>query len=299
MRGSLDLDDNSSVKPASRRAVLSRDTDAPTERLQVALWRRMSDAEKLASASGTTRAALAMLLTGIQARDPEASGAKRFLAVAAAKLGADVLARAYGAGVPSDDEPPARTDPVDVALRVADAFERCGLRYVLGGSLASSINGEPRSTLDVDMMVDITESAVGCVIEHLGSEFHAEPEGFLRAIRARTSVNVVHLATATKVDLFIMGALPIEGTQMQRRRKVEVAGRAGAQLYVYTAEDILLQKLRWYKLGGSVSDRQWRDILGILMVQGLGLDMPYLQASAAEIEVDGLLDHALRETDLS
>ena len=283
------------VKRESRRAVLSRDTNAPSERLQVALWQRMSDTDKLRSASGATRAALALFLTGIHARWPDASRPERFRAMAEAKLGAELLERAYGAAVPPDDEQTVRMDPVDVALRVAEVLERCGLRYVLGGSLASSINGEPRSTLDVDMMVDMTESAVHCVVEYLGSEFHADAEGFVRAIRARTSVNVVHLVTATKVNLFILGALPIEGIQMQRRRKVEVAGRAGAHLYVYTPEDILLQKLRWYKLGGEVSDRPWRDILGILMVQGGRLDVRYARASAAEIDVAGLLERALDE----
>ena len=255
----------------------------------------MSDADKLSSASGATRAALAMSLTGIRTRRPDATRREQFLAVAEAKLGAELIARAYGASGPSDEQHAAAADPVDVALRVAQALEGCGLRYVLGGSLASSINGEPRSTLDVDMMVDMTESAVRCVVEHLGSDFLADADGLVRAIRARTSVNVVHLATATKVDLFIMGALPIEGTQMQRRRKVAVAGRAGAELYVYTPEDILLQKLRWYKLGGEVSDRQWRDILGILVVQGERLDVRYALGSAAEIGVEGLLKKALDE----
>jgi hypothetical protein len=236
-----------------------------------------------------------MWVTGIHTRQPDANRTERFLAVAKAKLGAELFARVYGAAVPSDEQP-ACTDPVDVALRVADSLERCGLRYLLGGSLASSITGEPRSTLDVDMMVEMPQSAVSCVIDHLGAEFHADSDAFVRAIRSRTSVNVVHLPTATKVDLFIMGALPIEATQMDRRRKVEVAGRAGAQLYVYTPEDILLQKLRWYELGGQVSDRQWRDILGILLVQGDRLDLPYTRASAAEIGVARLLERALDET---
>lgn len=102
---------------------------------------------------------------------------------------------------------------------------------------------------------------------------------------------MIHIPTATKIDLFIMGALSIEPLQMERRRSVQVS--PGASLYVYTPEDILLQKLNGYALGHGVSDRQWCDILGIITVQGDRLDLAYLRTAATDIGIAGLLARAL------
>jgi hypothetical protein len=279
--------------PASRRAVLTRDTDLAAERVQVSLWQRMSGGDKLRSAAAASTATLRLSLAGIRARTPHADDASRFVTLAHIRLGKDLARRVYDTDGSGKPESMAMMDPVDVALLVAAVLERCGLRYVVGGSLASSVSGEPRSTLDVDVMVDIGEPAIACVTEGLSPEFYAEPDAFERAIRSRGSVNVIHMATATKVDIFVMGATPIEPEQMDRRMKVQMADRAGAALYVYTAEDILLQKLRWFRMGRELSDRQWRDVLGIITVQAGAMDLGYLRTAAARIEVLDLLERAL------
>jgi hypothetical protein len=74
---------------------------------------------------------------------------------------------------------------------------------------------------------------------------------------------------------------------------LRVAADPDRYLYVYTAEDILLQKLRWYRMGNEVSDRQWRDILGIVLVQGNALDLAYLSRAAEVLNVSDLLEQAL------
>ena len=185
-------------------------------------------------------------------------------------------------------------EPFQVALSVADAFERCSVPYVVGGSLASSVSGEPRSTLDIDIVVALTEADVEPFLTALGQGFHADDHALRRAVRQRSSVNLFHRATSTKVDLFIAGGSPLDGQAMQRRVRLQVASEPDRFLYVYTPEDILLQKLRWYRLGGEVSDRQWRDILGIVLVQGNRLDEEYLRDGARLLDVPALLDRALR-----
>ena len=106
---------------------------------------------------------------------------------------------------------------------------------------------------------------------------------------------MVHLATSIKVDLFIMGGSPVDAEQMDRRQRIKVVSDPDRYLYVYTPEDILLQKLRWYRLGNEVSDRQWRDILGILLVQGNRLDKTYLSRGAEKLGVADLLGRAMTQ----
>jgi hypothetical protein len=109
------------------------------------------------------------------------------------------------------------TDPIQVALRVADALEACGVHYVVGGSVASPISGEPRSTLDIDVVVALTEAEVDRLVAALGDEFHADAIALRAAVREKSSANVIHLGSSTKVDLFISGSSPLDDLQMDRR----------------------------------------------------------------------------------
>jgi len=188
------------------------------------------------------------------------------------------------------------TDPVQVALIVAEALETCLVRYLVGGSLASAVGGEPRSTLDVDLVVELTENDIEPLVVALGDRFHVDADSLRRAVRERSSANIIHYETSTKVDLFIAGGTPLDRLQMDRRQRVRVSTNPERWLHVYTPEDIVLQKLRWYRMGNEASDRQWRDILGVILVQGERLDHAYLQDNADAFGVSDLLQRALSES---
>jgi len=148
------------------------------------------------------------------------------------------------------------SDPVAVALSVAQILEERGLRYLVGGSLASSISGEPRSTLDVDIVVAMTDSDVATIVDGLRVEFDVDEHAVAPAVRERSSVNVFHRASAIKVDIFVMGGSPLDDEPMNRRQRVQVTADPDRYLYAYTPEDILLQKLRWFRMRHEISDRQ-------------------------------------------
>ena len=116
-----------------------------------------------------------------------------------------------------------------------------------------------------------------------------------RAVRERSSPTLIHEETSVKIDLFVMGSTPLDEVQLARRQRVQVSSSPDRFLYMHPPEDILLQKLRWFRKGGETSDRQWRDILGIIRVQGERLDQDYLQRNAAVIGVSDLLQRALGE----
>ena len=183
-------------------------------------------------------------------------------------------------------------DPIAVAIRVTEALDALGILNTVGGSIASSLAGEPRSTLDIDIVAAIEASHVETLIAALSGEFYVDGASLHRAIGARSSVNLIHQATQLKVDIFIAGGSPLDAQQLARRQRVQIGTRA---LHVHPPEDILLQKLRWYRMGGEVSDRQWRDILAIIRTQGPRLDREYVTTNAPALEVAALLRRALSE----
>lgn len=184
-------------------------------------------------------------------------------------------------------------DPIDTALAVGRRLDALGILYTVGGSIASSFAGEPRATIDIDIVAAIDEGHVDALVAALSPEFYVDADALRRAIQARSSANLIHQPTQLKVDLFVAGGTPLDMRQLARRLAVDLGD--GRCLYVHPPEDILLQKLRWYRLGGESSDRQWRDIIAIVRVQGRRLDLPYLRESAAILAVSDLLARALDE----
>lgn len=187
----------------------------------------------------------------------------------------------------------APVDPIAVALTVGRTLDALGIVHTIGGSIASSIAGEPRSTVDIDIVAALGESDVPQLVAALSADFYVNDEALHRAVRERSSANVIHQATQLKVDIFVAGGTPLDEQQLRRRLAVEVA--EGRTLHVHPPEDILLQKLRWYRKGGEASDRQWRDILGIIRVQAQQLDRDYLRANAPVLGVADLLARALSD----
>lgn len=185
------------------------------------------------------------------------------------------------------------TGPFAVVRHMAAIFDELDVAYALGGSLASSLIGEPRSTVDVDMAVRLDAASGDKLLERVGAEFYVPIEIARQAIHNHSSFNLIDTANALKVDLFVVGDGLLDRRQIERRVLVDVPGVDGG-IWVTSAEDQVLRKLDWYRRGDSVSDRQWRDVVGILRVHGAAVDQDYLTTTARACGLSRDLDAAMR-----
>jgi len=190
-------------------------------------------------------------------------------------------------------------DIIGVTIDVARALDACGIPYSVGGSLASGFSGEPRFTLDIDIVVALDAPQFAPFVAALGSAFYADTESIARAVRHRTSVNLIHLATNIKVDLFVVGGDGPGVIQIQRHQPRQLSEDPASVVFFHSHEDILLQKLQWYRAGGEVSDRQWRDVLAVARVRGKGLDRDYLSRQARVMGVADLLGRLMSAAGLT
>ena len=190
---------------------------------------------------------------------------------------------------------PELPEALQVALRVIEVLEELGAPYHVGGSYASSIHGVPRQTQDIDVVVDLPLVSANPLVSMIKDDFYVDEASVKRAIRDRTSFNVIHLDSGFKVDIFVRGDAPFDLEEFARHRAELVQTEPERRIYVKTAEDILLRKLLWCQMGGEVSDRQWLDLLGIARTQGDDIDLRYVEHWARELGVRQLLDRLLAE----
>lgn len=185
-------------------------------------------------------------------------------------------------------------NPWAVVAAVADVLEDLGVRYAVGGSLASGLAGEPRSTIDADLVVELEPHHVPALVERLSPRFYIPEARLVAAVRQHQSVSLVDNETLIKIDFFVAGGTPLDRDALARRLAFSPPS-VGRPIHVHTPEDVLLQKLRWYRRGGEVSDRQWRDVVSIVRQQAGDLDRAYLAYGADLLGVTDLLARALAQ----
>jgi len=160
--------------------------------------------------------------------------------------------------------------------------------YMISGSLASSLHGEPRATNDIDVIISPTAAQLENFLQSLGDDYYASPDAAQEALRYRRIFNIIDQQTGIKADLVIRKDRPFSREEFTRRKPVELLG---IKVFVLTSEDAILSKLEWSKSGES--ERQFRDALGVAAVQWENLDRDYLRKWARELNVEELLDRLL------
>lgn len=187
---------------------------------------------------------------------------------------------------------------LDALTPLVDVFDTLGVIYYIGGSVASIAHGVPRTTLDIDVIAEIRPDQVRPLVNHLQGSFYIQAADIQDAIQHRSSFNLVHLASMIKVDVFLAPDRPFDRSKVQRAQPGRITASNPRSFRLTSPEDIILQKLEWYAMGGRVSERQWNDAQGVLKVQGSSLDLNYMRRWAADLGLVDLLEQALNEAGL-
>jgi hypothetical protein len=182
---------------------------------------------------------------------------------------------------------------------VIEVLDELGVLYYIGGSIASSAFGIARSTLDVDVIMNLMPYHVKPFVEKLKSAFFIDEKMILDAIKTRTSFNILHLKSMLKVDVFILKDQPYEQKAFERKIKDNLDDDTDSvSVYLCSPEDIIINKMKWYKAGGEISERQWLDIQGVIKVQNDLLDKKYLVQWSKDVGVYDLLKKSFVECNL-
>jgi hypothetical protein len=278
---------NATVKPGYRSQ--SDDTSLEADIFQFSRLRQWTSEKRLALTAQLIRHAKALCLAGIKTRHPDAA-----LMELRSRFAQAVLGDKYPAGFApiGGNEQVWVQDSIALVGQLDTILSSLNIAYYVGGGIASTIHGEPRTTRDLDLIIqvqaEIFEQLVAA-LEAIG--FYCPPGAVEEILRGSGKVlSITHMETLANADLAIMGNSAFERSQLARKFRFQFEG---TEFWLCSAKDIILQKLVWGRR--SQSEKQWRDVLGVLKVQVETLDYGYLAEWAAELGVLEALNQAMVE----
>jgi hypothetical protein len=266
------------------------DTAPAAERVLIDAYRRMPLARKWRSVWDLFRTARVLHAAGLRLRNPAATDRD---------IHEDWLRRTLGRvswQYQADSAMVLSGGELGVFQEVVSAFTRLGIASALGGSLASSVHGLTRQTFDADITVEPFPGKERELVALLGVDYYLDRRAVEDAVRQRCSFNIIHHHPGFKVGVFVRKDDLFEQSAMSRRLSVTLPDLPNQAVFLQTPEDVILFKLRWYRLGNEIAERQWHDILGVLKIQAGRLDEAYLNSWAAHLGVTDLLAHARQES---
>ncbi|MCG8607430.1 hypothetical protein MJD09_20915 [bacterium] len=187
-------------------------------------------------------------------------------------------------------------DILTIISPIINCFLELHIPYYIGGSIASSAYGFPRTTADVDLAAEITYKHVPQIVRWLEKDYFIQQSTVREAIDHERSFNIIHFGTAFKIDVFVLTKRRFDREVISRKRKELLDEKRKLSFYLSSPEDTVLFKIEWYKKGGEVSERQWTDLLGVLKVQKHQLDKDYLLKWAGELKISDLLRRAFDDS---
>lgn len=179
---------------------------------------------------------------------------------------------------------------------VTEAFRRLGIRFFVGGSVASSFHGAIRSTMDVDLVCSMREADAVEFMNQLGDNFYASLPAVRDAIERRSCFNLIHYPTSYKIDIFVSRGREFDLAAMRRAVPQSLISADMPPIPIATVEDSILSKLEWFRLTDETSERQWHDVERLVEIHGGALDTQHLRQMAETIGVSDLLSRLLPTT---
>ncbi len=182
---------------------------------------------------------------------------------------------------------------------VTSALDQLSIPYYIGGSIASSVYGIARATMDVDLIADIKIENISSLKHILEKKYFIDEDMIKDAIHRSSAFNLIHLETMIKIDVFIHKRQSYSDESLRRKKKDTLDDTVDAsEFYFSSPEDIILNKLQWYEKGNRVSERQWLDVIGVIKVQSNKLDVDYLRKWREQLGLLELTKEAFLESGL-
>jgi hypothetical protein len=190
------------------------------------------------------------------------------------------------------------TETLQITLDISGRLKFLKIPYAVGGSVASSLYGIPRATQDIDILIKLYPAKVSALADSLKNDYYVDEDAVRYACETAGSFNVIHLASMFKIDFFAAGEDELLAQEFMRVKTISIGSDPHAELVVADAADMIIQKLLWYKDGGEISERQWRDILGMITVAADDIDWHYVYKWVKKKSLLKLLNKVLKEADV-
>ncbi|HGE70771.1 TPA: hypothetical protein ENX78_08050 [Candidatus Poribacteria bacterium] len=175
----------------------------------------------------------------------------------------------------------------ELLKKVIQILDKIGIQYMITGSIASSLQGEPRSTHDIDIIVAVEKFPVDeLLLAFPDTDFYLSKDSILDAIKNKGVFNLLDIKDGSKVDFWILTDEPYDQTRFSRRYIEEISG---VKMNFSTPEDTILAKLYWAKLSGG-SEKQFTDALRIFELQFGKLDIDYIEHWTKKLKIEELWD---------
>jgi hypothetical protein len=272
------------VKPGYRPQ--AEDTSAETDLLTFFLLKKRTPGERLRMAASLTRSARKLSLSSLRQQFGHLSSTEFAQKIAFAWL-QEYYPPNY---IPTGESLMWIQDSVSLAVKLHPIFEELGISYYITGGVAAISYGEPRTTQDLDLVMAIALSDINPLADRLSQAgFYVAGIDDVISGRMRT-LQITDMESISRADLVVAATDEFDRLKFERRRVIEFENTA---LYFASPEDVILNKLRWRQRSGS--EKQWRDVLGVLKVQDEKLDYAYLTEWAEQLGLADTLSQALTE----